>query len=71
MAHYVHVYVWIYGIIQNHQYLCFCLNYLDRFILKYIGICQSHVFLCVFHYIASILLFNSLHHILSAIKRTL
>ena len=34
--------------------ICICLNYLDRFILRYICICQSHVFLCVFHYIASI-----------------
>ena len=33
--------------------ICLCLNYLDRFIMRYICICPSHVFLCVFHYIAS------------------
>ena len=36
-------------------FISICLNYLDRFILRYICLCQSHVFLCVFHYIASIL----------------
>ena len=40
--------------------------------MRYICICQSHVFLCVFHYIASYCintLFNSLQHILSTIYR--
>ena len=31
--------------------ICLCLNCLDVFIMRYICICQSHVFLCVFHHI--------------------
>ena len=48
---YIHGFMELFRVIIINIFIC--LNYLDRVILRYICICQSHVFLCVFHYIAS------------------